>query len=262
LENKKFMSLIKSKEEIAIMEEAGTRLSRILDIVEAKVAPGISTIELDKIAEDAIRAGGDEPSFLNYTPEGAPHPYPSSLCVSINDEVVHGVPSENKILTEGDIVSIDLGLKHKGFHADMARTVAVGTIDEVAERLINATREALDAGIKQAKHGNTTGDISSAIESVAHENDFSIVEELGGHGIGRNVHEDPFIANFGKPGEGLELEVGMVLAIEPIFNEGSSDVQLSLSDNYTFTTKDGLRSAHFEHTVAITENGPEILTMS
>jgi len=256
------MSIIKTKEEIAILREGGELLSRVLDKVEEAVVPGISTKELDGIAEEAIRASGDEPSFLNYTPEGAPHPYPSSLCVSVNDEVVHGIPSDERILSEGDIVSIDLGLKHKGFHSDMARTIAVGKIDEIAERLVNATQAALYAGIRAAKNGNTTGDISAAIERVAHKQGrgFGIVEELGGHGIGREVHEDPFIANFGKAGEGLKLEIGMVLAIEPIFNEGDNRVDLSLADNYTFTTKDGLRSAHFEHTVAITEDGPEILT--
>jgi len=254
------MGLIKTNDEIAILREGGALLVKVLDKVEKAVVPGISTKELDRIAEEAIRAGGDEPSFLNYTPEGAGRPYPGSLCVSVNDEVVHGIPSDNKIISEGDTISIDLGLKHKGFHTDMARTIAVGVIDETAKRLINATREALDLGIQQAKAGNTTGDISAAIEGIARKNDFSIVEELGGHGIGREVHEDPFIPNFGKSGQGLKLEVGMVLAIEPIFNEGASDVELSLSDNYTFTTKDGLRSAHFEHTVAITKNGPEILT--
>ncbi len=256
------MGLIKTTDDIEILSEGGSRLARVLDTVESRVIPGISTKELDSIAEKAIRAGGDEPSFLGYTPEGAPSPYPNSLCVSVNDEVVHGIPANDKILAEGDIVSIDLGLKHKGFHTDMARTVAVGKINKNTENLVNTTREALYAGIEEAKPGNNIGDISAAIECVARKRGFSIVEELGGHGIGRQVHEDPFIPNFGKKGDGLKLEPGMVIAIEPIFNEGSRDVELSPVDDYTFATNDGYKSAHFEHTIAITEDGPEILTQN
>ncbi|HEC30730.1 MAG TPA: type I methionyl aminopeptidase [Candidatus Yonathbacteria bacterium] len=254
------MALIKTADEIALLDEGGSRLARVLDIIESKVAQGISTKELDSIAEEAIRAGGDEPSFLGYTPDGAPSPYPNSLCVSVNDEVVHGIPTENKVLIDGDIVSIDLGLKHKGFHTDMARTIAVGKINKKTEELVNATSEALEAGIAEAKLGNNIGDISAAIERVARKRGFSIVEVLGGHGIGRQVHEDPFIPNFGKKGDGLKLEPGMVIAIEPIFNEGSSDVDISTVDDYTFATSDGSRSAHFEHTIAITQDGPKILT--
>jgi methionyl aminopeptidase len=254
------MALIKTAEEIALLRESGKRLAHALDAVEAAIRPGISTKMLDQVAEQVIRAGGDEPSFLNYTPDGVSRPYPATLCVSVNDQVVHGIPRDDKILQEGDMVSIDLGLSHQGLHTDMARTVAVGMVDSTAESLIAATKEALAIGIKEARAGNTVGDISAAVESIARKYGFSIVEELGGHGIGRSVHEDPFIPNFGKKGSGLTLMPGMVLAIEPIFNEGTPDVKLSFDDHYTFTTKDGLRSAHFEHTVLITENDPEILT--
>jgi len=184
--------------------------------------------------------------------------YPATLCTSVNSDVVHCIPNE-KPLENGDIIGIDIGLKHKGFIADMARTVPVGAIDKDAQKLINVTREALVRGIARAQVGGHVGDIGHAVSSFVRENGFSIVEGLGGHGVGKKLHEDPFIPNFGTKGTGAELTLGMVLAIEPIVNEGAKEIILDV-DGYTYKTKDGKRSAHFEHTILITEDGPEILT--
>lgn len=254
------MKVIKTAEEIAIMRECGRRLSRVLDEIEKAVVPGSTPAELNRLADQLILKLGDEPSFLHYWPEGANKPYPATLCVSTNDEVVHGIPGSAPF-KEGDIVCIDLGIKHKGLHTDSARTVSVGEIDKDARKLIDATREALAAGIKAARPGNRVGDIGSAVEAVVKRYGLSIVEELGGHGIGYEVHEEPHIPNYGKPRTGVELKPGMVIAIEPIVNEGSRKVYLT-SDGYTFKTKDGKRSAHFEHTILIGERGPEILTQT
>lgn len=253
------MGMFKTKKEIEIMRECGKRLSHVLDEVEKAIIPGKTPALLDEFAQRLILDLGDEPSFLHYWPEGANKPYPATLCVSTNDEVVHGIPGKKKF-KEGDIVSIDLGIKHKGFHSDSARTVPVGKIDDNARKLINATRDALLAGINVARAGNHIGDIGFAVSEFIKQYGFSIVEELGGHGIGTEVHEDPHVPNFGKPGEGLELKEGMVLALEPIVNEGSKKIYLT-GDGYTFRTKDGKRSAHFEHTVLITGGAPEIFTL-
>ncbi len=258
--------IIKSKEEIEILREGGRRLATILFKVKDKVAPGVSTYELDQYAEELIRAGGDEPAFKNYRPEGASSPFPASLCVSVNDEVVHGIPSKNKILNEGDIVSIDLGLKHKGMFTDMALTVPVGKINEGSAKLLENTEKALHVGIEAAQPGNTTGDIGYAIEQFVRSRkdkdksmQYGIVEVLSGHGVGKKIHEDPFIPNFGKAGKGEKLVPGMVVALEPMLNNGTKNVTID-EDEWTFRTADGKRSAHFEHTIVITENGPEILT--
>ena len=251
--------MFKTKKEIEIMRECGKRLASVLDEIEKAITPGKTPAQLDEFAQRLILDLGDEPSFLHYWPEGANKPYPATLCVSTNDEVVHGIPGKKKF-KEGDIVSIDLGIKHKGFHSDAARTVPVGKIDDTARNLIEGTREALLAGIHVARAGNHIGDIGAAVSEVVKRYGFSIVKELGGHGIGTEVHEDPHIPNFGKPGEGLELKEGMVLALEPIVNEGNPRIYLT-SDGYTFRTKDGKRSAHFEHTVLITNGEPEILTL-
>lgn len=251
--------IAKTKGEIEILREGGKRLGEILEKVGKLVAPGVSTKELDVYAEKLIRAGGDTPAFLNYQPEGAKHPYPASLCVSINDEVVHGIPSEDKILKEGDIVGFDLGLKHKGFFADAAMTLPVGKIDADSKKLLEVTREALAKGVSAARAGNHVGDISSAIENTIRPHGFGIVEILSGHGVGRSIHEDPYVPNFGKPGTGVKLVPGMVIAIEPMINQGTKNVKLD-PDGYTYRTADGSRSAHFEHTILITEARPEILT--
>jgi len=254
------MITIKSKEEIAILREGGKRLAFILNEVGKAVKPGVSTAELNDLVNKLADERGDTPSTLNYRPKGAKRAYPASICVSINDEVVHGIPNENpKILNEGDIVSLDMCLTHRGLVTDSAITVPVGKIDQVAQRLIDVTKESLYAGIKAAKGNKHTGDIGYAVSRVAKANGFSVIEDLCGHGVGYSVHEDPYVPNFGERGKGDKLKPGMILAIEPMLNEGGKEVYVD-KDGYTFKTKDGSRSAHFEHTVAITSKGAEILT--
>lgn len=254
------MSLIKKASEIELLRESGKRLAKALDTVEKAVRPGISTLELDRIAEEAIRARGDSPAFLNYRPEGANKPYAHTLCISVNDEVVHGIPRKNKILKDGDIVGLDLGLAHEGLITDSARTVPVGEVSEKAQKLLEVTKGALEAGIAAARAGNYSGDIGVAIEKMATLHGFSVIRELGGHGVGNKVHEDPFIPNFGKKaGQGTRLEAGMVLAIEPMINLGNRFVSLA-KDGYTIRTTDGSPSAHFEHTILVTDGEAEILT--
>lgn len=241
------------------MREGGRRLACVLESVGAMIAPGVSTAALDAHAEDLIRAGGDEPAFLGYQPPFADSPYPATLCVSINDEVVHGIPTDDRLLREGDIVGLDIGLWHRGLVVDMAMTFPVGAIDETARELLTITHAALGAGIAAAQPGNTLGDIGYAIETVVAASRFSVVSSFGGHGVGHEVHEEPHVFNVGKPGTGMQLEPGMVLALEPMVNEGSEDVAI-IEDGYTAVTEDGKRSAHFEHTIAILEDGPEVLT--
>lgn len=251
---------IKNDTERENLIEGGKRLAGVLTALRAKIAPGVTAEELDDLAERMIREGGDEPSFLGYTPEGANRPYPAALCVSINDEVVHGIPNESaKILREGDIVGLDLGLTHNGVVVDAAITVPVGEVDEQTRKLLAATERALSAGIAQAKPGNHMGDISSAIQREIEGAGFKVVRELGGHGVGDTVHEEPFIPNFGRPGTGPELAPGMVLALEPISAMGKAAVILA-PDGYTYRTKDGSRSAHFEHTILIEKGGARIIT--
>lgn len=254
------MIKLKTQEDIEILREGGRRHAEILRLVAEKVKPGISAKELDDFAYKLVKDGGDEPAFLNYTPEGVSYPYPASLCVSVNDEVVHGIPLEEIILDEGDIVSLDLGLKHRGLITDSAITVPVGNIDNKAQDLINITKKALMVGIEAAKPGNTTGDIGHAIEEFVKKTGYGIVKILSGHGVGYSVHEDPYVPNYGNPGEGEKLVPGMVLALEPMLNLGSGEV-CSTEDEYTYVTEDGSLSAHFEHTIVITEEGVEILTL-
>ena len=254
------MIRLKTKEDIAILREGGKRHAAIMRELTAMVKPGIHARELNARADELIRAGGDRSAFLDYTPSGAPRPYPASLCVSVNDEVVHGIPNESdKILKEGDIVSLDLGLVHKGLITDMAVTVPVGRVSKEAEALLDCTKDALKAGIKAAKGGKRVGDISSAIELVGTAGGYGIVEELAGHGVGYHVHEDPFVPNYGEAGKGPVLKPGLIIAIEPMFNLGERFVELQ-ADGYTFKTVDGKPSAHFEHTVLITKGNAEILT--
>jgi methionyl aminopeptidase len=254
------VALIKSEEEIVILREAGKRLARVLREVSSLVVPGVQTSALNSKAEDLIRAGGDIPAFLNYQPEGARRPYPATLCVSVNDEVVHGLPNENnRALEEGDIVGLDCGLTHKGLIVDSAMTVPVGHIDEESQRLISTTQEALESGIKASLVGSSVGDIGRAIEFVAVKSGYGVPTVLGGHGVGHKVHEDPYIPNLGRRGEGMKLEKGMVLALEPMLNLGTGDVVLA-DDGFTYSTADGRRSAHFEHTIVITNSEAEILT--
>ena len=254
------MITIKTKSEIEKLREGGRRLARILDEVAQAVRPGVSAAGLDALAERLTKEGGDTPAFLKYKPDGAKRPYPASLCVSVNDEVVHGIPNEReKILKEGDIVSLDMGLIHQGLITDMAVTVPVGSVDASAQKLLEVTKEALAAGIKAASAGATVGDIGFAISAVIRPHRFGIVEELAGHGVGYKVHEDPYVPNYGKRGEGAKLKAGMVLAIEPMVNEGGKAIVL-LPDGYTYRTADGKRSAHFEKTIVITDGEAEILT--
>ncbi|MFA5999705.1 MAG: type I methionyl aminopeptidase [Candidatus Paceibacterota bacterium] len=253
------MIIIKTPQEIEILREGGKHLATVLHKVKEMVAPGVSTHELDKYAEKLIREYGDEPAFLNYKPDGADTPFPASLCTSVNEEIVHGIPSKNKILKEGDIISIDLGLKHKGLFTDMAFTVPVGEVSNGNKKLLKITEQALMVGINAIKPGGRVGDIGHAIESFVRPHRYGIVEVLAGHGVGRAIHEDPYIPNFGEKGKGAKLVPGMVVAIEPMLNNGTKNVDLK-DDGYTYVTADGKKSAHFEHTVLITKDGAEILT--
>ena len=248
---------IKRPAEIDRMRAAGRILAGILDVLRAELRPGVTTGELDEIAARMIRDAGASSSFLGY---GSNPPFPGVICASVNDEVVHGIPSRRRRLADGDVISIDIGCIVEGWHADCARTWTVGGVpDEVAD-LIDATRRGMEAGIAAARPGNHLGDIGHAIESVAAEHGYGIVRPFVGHGIGQAMHEDPQVPNYGRPGSGLQIEAGMCFAIEPMFNLGNDDVYVD-DDGWTVRTADGSLSAHFENTVAVTEHGPEILTM-
>lgn len=254
------MITIKTKKDVATLREGGHRHAVILKELAGMVRPGMTAQELNARAEELIREQGDQSAFLNYQPVGADRPFPASLCVSVNDEVVHGIPNEDgKLLQEGDIVSLDLGLAHKGMITDGAVTVAVGKVAPELTKLIEDTKRALMAGIKAAKGGKRVGDISSAIEMIGVAGRYGVVEDLSGHGVGYHVHEDPFVPNYGEAGKGEILRPGMVLAIEPMFNLGTHEVVLDM-DGWTYLTEDGLPSAHFEHTILITKGDAEILT--
>lgn len=254
------MAKIKTDEEIATIREAGRRLARILSAAGDMVRPGVTTKELDMFVESEIRKGGDEPAFLNYKPAGASGPYPATLCVSVNDEAVHGIPKEDRVLKEGDIVSLDAGLIHNGLIADMCSTVPVGDIDKAGWELINRAKESLMAGIMAACGGAHLGDIGAAIEESLAGSGFRVVEDLGGHGVGHKVHELPHIFHFGTKGTGEKLIPGMVITIEPTVSEGGSTIDLA-ADGWTYHTSDGSRTAQFEHTIVITDGEPEIVTV-
>ncbi|MBU1027297.1 MAG: type I methionyl aminopeptidase [Candidatus Margulisbacteria bacterium] len=243
---------IKSAEEIEIMKEAGLILGEILSQVAHAVKPGVTTEDLDSLAEKLILQKECQPVFKGY------RGYKHATCISVNEEVVHGIPGQRS-LKEGDIIGLDIGLKLKGFCSDTAMTVAVGKVSKKAAKLLRIGKAALKAGIKQARAGNHLGDVSAAIEKIAEDNGYSVVRDLYGHGIGRDLHEDPLIPNFGFKGEGLELKPGMVLAIEPMLNIGGSKIE-TLSDGWTVVTADRELSCHFEHSVLVSEEGPEILT--
>ncbi len=248
---------LRTPAEIEIMAEGGRRLGVILQQLHNAVRPGVTTLALDRIARELIIKDRDVPAFLNYQPAGARHAYPYTLCTSVNRVVVHGQPS-GYILAEGDIVKLDLGLKHRGLYVDAAITVGVGAVARREKKLIAATEEALYAGIKAAVPGKTLGDIGHAIEKVVHKNKFSTVEGLTGHGIGKELHEDPTVFNFGDKSRGEMLVSGMVLAIEPMVAQGAGEITQLMDESYG--TADGSWAAHFEHTVAITPDGPRILT--
>lgn len=234
------------------MREAGALTARVLQEVAAMVKPGVKTRELDRKAEELVARYGVKAAFKGY------RGYPASICVSVNEEVVHGIPGD-RVLQEGDIVSLDFGVIYEGFYGDSAVTVPVGEISSEAQKLLKVTKEALEKGISQAQIGNRLSDISHAVQTHVEENGFAVVREYVGHGIGREMHEAPPVPNFGLPNRGPRLKVGMTLAIEPMVNVCTWEVK-SLADGWTVVTKDGSLSAHFEHTVAITEDGPEILT--
>jgi methionyl aminopeptidase len=250
--------IIKTKEEIEILKAGGRRLARILAEVVKMVKPGVSTQELNDYAYQLIIEKGDKPSFLNYRPEKALKSYPASLCTSVNDEIVHCLPQKNKILKEGDIISLDLGLNHRGLFTDHAVTVPVGKISKKDQQLLDDTKKALEIGIWAACGGATVGDIGHAIESFVDKR-YGIVRELAGHGVGKKVHEDPYVPNYGQLNTGQKLIPGMVLAIEPMLNIGNEKIIINDDDFLTKTT-DGSNSAHFEHTILITKGEAEILT--
>ena len=246
---------IKSAREIELMTEAGRILAIVHDELEKALRPGMTTKEIDTLGEEVIRSYGCVPSFLNY------NGYPASVCVSINDEVVHGIPSHNRIIKEGDIVSLDAGVIYKGYHSDAARTHAVGEISKAAADLIKVTEECFFEGIKYAKEGNYLFEISAAIGKYAEERGYGVVRDLCGHGIGSHLHEAPEIPNYEMNRRGPRLRAGMTLAIEPMINIGTWEVDW-LDDDWTVVTRDGSLSAHYENTVLITENGPVLLTLS
>ena len=247
------MIKLKNSEQLELMKKAGRITGEALYLAGEAVKEGVSTLMLDKIVRNHIESQGAKPSFLGYAG------FPASACISVNDEVIHGIPSEKKILKEGDIVKIDVGAFYKGFHGDSARTYAVGKVSAEAEKLITATKEGFFKGAEKAVIGNRIGDISSAIEEHILKNGFSVVRSYVGHGIGHDLHEDPEVPNYGLPGRGARLSAGMTLAIEPMVNVGTHAVKV-LSDKWTVVTADGKLSAHYENTVAITENGPLLLT--
>lgn len=250
---------LKTPEEIETIREGGKRLAFIMAKLAEDVYPGMSSLHLDKLAEDLISRYDGTPSFKNYKTPDDPSIFPSSLCVSVNDEVVHGIPSAKKILKEGQIVSLDLGMQFGGMYTDMAVTVPVGKVSEKAMKIIEAAKRSLEEGIKMAINGGRMGDIGFAVQTCAKSYGFDVVRNLVGHGVGHEVHEDPQIPNFGIKGKGIRLETGMVLAVEPMITEKSPDVCLG-NDDWVWKTSDGGLASHWEHTVAITENGPEVLT--
>ena len=248
------MIVLKKESEIAMIREAGRVLARTMREVASSIVPGRTTlIELDALAERLISEAGCTPSFKGY--KG----YPAATCISVNDVVIHGIPS-GYVLQEGDIVDLDFGVLRQGWHADSAWTYGVGKVSEPTQRLMNVTREALMQGIAKARVGNTVGDIGATVQRYVEKNGYSVVKEMVGHGIGQSLHEEPQVPNYGKPGKGPPLKEGTTICIEPMVNEGSGKVR-TLEDGWTLVTADGRLSAHFEHTVAVTSAGPEILTL-
>ncbi|PIU28508.1 MAG: type I methionyl aminopeptidase [Candidatus Hydromicrobium americanum] len=252
------MIICKSANEIRLMREAGRIVAKVFLKIEEIIKPGITTGYIDKIAEEVITGEKAVPAFKGYVGKVGKKPFPNSVCISIDEQVVHGIPGR-RVIKDGELVSIDIGVKINGFYGDATRTYKVGNVSKIAERLWNATKEALDKSIELCVVGNRLSDISNVIENRAIIDGFSVVKDFVGHGIGREMHEDPQILNYGPPGQGPVLKQGMVLAIEPMFNQGSSDVEI-LSDLWTVVTRDRKLSCHFEDTVAVLENGPSILT--
>jgi methionyl aminopeptidase len=246
---------IKSTREIELMREAGRILDETRTMLKKHIKPGVTTHHLDQLAEDYILKQGATPSFKGY------YGFPGSICASVNEVVVHGIPSKKKLLKNGDIITLDFGVNYKGYHADSATTYPVGEISEALEKLLEITEQALYVGLNMAKPGNYVSDISHAIESFVKPFGYGIVEEFTGHGIGRDLHEEPYVPNFGKPGQGPILKPGMTFCVEPMVNLGTKNVKV-LADNWTTVTIDRKASAHFEHMIVITNDGYEILTLS
>ena len=255
------MVTIKSKKEIELMREACKVVALTHKAIEEAIKPGMTTADIDRIAEETMIKYGAISAEKGYNPgiKGIP-PYPAATCISVNDEVIHGIPSKNKIIKDGDIVSVDLVALKNGFNGDAARTFLVGNVSKDARRLVEATKQAFFEGIKYAKKGNRIGDVSHAIGEYVKSQGYSVVREFQGHGIGRNMHEDPEIPNYGKAGRGVRLEPGMTLAIEPMVIQGGPNI-LELEDGWTIITEDGSLAAHYENTILITENEPEVLTI-
>jgi len=250
---------LKNAEELALMRTASRIVAEVLVQLAAAAKPGVSTLELDRLAEELTRSKGARPAFKGYKPHTVE--YRHSLCVSINDEIVHGIPRAGRKLKSGDIVGLDFGVSYEGFFGDAARTIAIGPVSSEAERLMRVTREALYAGIEQARAGNRISDIARAVQQTAEEAGFSVVTEFAGHGIGRKLHEEPQVPNYFRVGmPNPRLQEGMVLAIEPMVNQGTPHVEI-LDDGWTAVTADGRLSAHFEHSIAVTDDGPEVLTL-
>lgn len=253
------MALVKDPWELALMRQSCRRLAEVVAAMRESVRPGVSTLELDEIAEKMVRDLGGVPSFKGYRVLGIPDPFPATICASPNDQVVHGIPTD-QTLASGDIISIDVGLVYGGYHSDCAFTAAVGEVSDAVRQLLDVTEQSLYQGVSQARPDNRIGDIGHAIQSYVEPHGFGIVREYVGHGIGRKLHERPSIPNYGKPGRGDLLKAGMCIAIEPMITLGGEETE-ALEDGWTVVTADGSLSAHFEHTVAITPRGPEILTV-
>jgi methionyl aminopeptidase len=252
------MIFLKTREEIELMRESALMVSRTLGLIAKEVKPGVKPIYLDKLAEEYIRDNGGVPAFKGYKSHSGGIDFPATLCISINEAVVHGIPTD-KPLQEGDIISVDCGVKKNGFYGDHAYTFAIGEVKPEIQKLIDVTKESLYLGIQQMVSGNRIGDISYAIQQHAEKNGFGVVRELVGHGLGKHLHEEPEVPNYGKRGDGPKLKEGMVLAIEPMINFGKKNIK-QLPDGWTIVTADGLPSAHFEHDVAIVDGKPEILS--
>ncbi|MCH7759155.1 type I methionyl aminopeptidase [Patescibacteria group bacterium] len=248
---------IKNQKEIAIMRQGGKLLARVMKEVMAKIIKGVSTLELDQLAEKLILKAGAKPAFKGFIEKG--RVYPATLCTSINHQLVHGVPLKEQIVQNSDIISLDCGLKYQGYFTDMAVTLAIGQVSSQVKELIKVTKNSLDLAIKKIKSGVYLGDISAVIQTYVEKNNFSVVRDLSGHGIGRKLHEPPSILNYGQPGTGPKLESGMVLAIEPMVNVGDWKIKVA-DDGWTVVTADHSLSAHFEHTILVTKDGAEVLT--
>ena len=258
--------MLKSKQEIAQLREAGRVVAQTYDVLRPYVKPGVSTAELDKIAEDFIRGKGAKPIYKGYGARPARGgmqavpAFPATICVAINDVICHGIPSPKQILKEGDIIGVDIGVLYNSWVGDACVTYAVGQLDDETQRLMDVAKRCLELGIEQARNGNRLGDVGAAIQSYAEANGFSTVREFVGHGVGRSLHEDPQVPHYGRPNTGLKLQRGMVFTIEPMINAGTYQAKV-LSDRWTVCTADGKRSAQFEHTIAVTDGAPELLTL-